>query len=99
MFERDRITEKEEEVKWGTDPNKKDTDGDGVSDWEEIQNGTNPIGDGWQHDADNDGLIDADERFYGTDPLNPDTDGDGYQDGEEVKAGFNPVGQGKLKIK
>ncbi len=47
-------------------------------------------------DTDNDGLTNAEERFYGTDPLNPDTDDDGYQDGEEVRNGYNPLDTGKL---
>ncbi|MHA7630708.1 Ig-like domain-containing protein [Corallococcus sp. M7] len=39
------------------------------------------------HDADNDGLSDAEEAQYGTDPRNADTDGDGLSDGVEVHSG------------
>ncbi len=70
-----------------------DSDGDGLSDAEEVQLGTNPQA----VDTDSDGLTDFDEvKIYGTDPKNPDTDGDGYLDGAEVKGGYNPKGQGKL---
>ena len=42
-------------------------------------------------DADNDGLLSADEcAKYKTDPNNPDTDGDGLKDGTEVN-GTNPT--------
>ncbi len=59
-----------------------DSDGDGLSDIEEIMiyhtDPNNP-------DTDGDGLTDGEEvRIYGTDPLNPDTDGDGLTDGDEV---------------
>lgn len=47
-------------------------------------------------DPDNDGLTNAEERFYGTDPQKSDTDNDGYKDGEEVRSGYNPLGPGKL---
>ncbi len=43
------------------------------------------------HDSDNDGLPDWEERLYGTDPQNPDSDGDGTTDGEEVRLGRNPA--------
>ncbi len=70
-----------------------DTDGDGLSDSEEMAIGTdiNKV------DTDGDGLSDYEEvKTYHTDPLNPDTDGDGYSDGAEVKNGYNPNGPGKL---
>jgi len=72
----------------------KDSDGDGLSDSQELSYGTKPF----NNDTDRDGLKDGEEIFkYGTNPKNPDTDGDGYGDGDEVKAGFNPAGKGKLK--
>lgn len=60
----------------------RDTDGDGLSDYDEIYvYGTDPL----NPDTDGDGLSDYDEIYvYGTDPLNPDTDGDGLSDGDEV---------------
>lgn len=70
-----------------------DTDGDGLTDTEEYNLGTDII----MADSDNDGLLDRDEvRIYQTDPLDPDTDKDGYLDGEEVQNGYDPKGKGKL---
>lgn len=59
----------------------RDSDGDGLYDWEEEELGTDP----YNPDTDGDGLTDYEEvRVYGTDPLNPDTDYDGLTDGDEV---------------
>lgn len=70
-----------------------DTDGDGLSDQDEIVRGMNIE----SNDSDSDGLYDREEvMVYNTDPINPDTDGDGFSDGDEVKAGYNPKGAGKL---
>ena len=64
-----------------------DIDGDGLTDQEELQLGTNSK----STDSDQDGLFDYEEvKIYQTDPLNPDTDGDGFSDGTEVTAGYNP---------
>jgi outer membrane protein OmpA-like peptidoglycan-associated protein len=58
-----------------------DSDGDGLSDAEELQLGTNPK----NPDTDGDGLTDGEEvKKYHTDPLNPDTDYDALTDGAEV---------------
>ena len=70
-----------------------DTDGDGLTDEEENNLGTNIN----KVDTDGDGLPDYEEvKVYGTDPLKADTDGDGHNDGEEIKNGYNPLGAGKL---
>ena len=68
--------------RYGLDPDRPDTDGDGLTDEEEIfEYGTDPL----VADTDNDGISDGDEVLvYGTDPLNPDTDGDGLSDGDEI---------------
>lgn len=59
-----------------------DSDGDGLTDEEEIALGTNP----YNKDTDGDGLTDFEEvRTYKTNPLLPDTDFDGLTDFEEVK--------------
>ncbi len=42
-------------------------------------------------DADQDGLINADEALWGTDAYTADTDGDGYLDGDEVTNQHNPT--------
>ena len=79
-----------EEMHYGTDPEKPDTDADGYQDGEEIKAGYNPLGAG-KLDSDNDGFPDPDERAFGSDPYNPDTDGDGYEDGAEIDNGYNPL--------
>jgi hypothetical protein len=77
-----------EEFLNGTDPHNPDTDGDGISDGDEVHKyHTNPL----NPDTDGDGLSDGDEIRLGTNPLNPDTDGDGIPDGIEVKLGMNPL--------
>jgi hypothetical protein len=77
-----------EEYQNGTDPNNPDTDGDGVSDGDEVHKyRTDPL----NPDTDGDGLTDGEEIRLGTNPLNPDTDGDGIPDGIEVKLGTNPL--------
>jgi hypothetical protein len=58
-----------------------DTDGDGLTDTQEAQVGTNPE----DPDTDDDGLSDGAEVFtYDTSPLAYDGDGDGLSDGAEV---------------
>ncbi len=66
----------------GDDLRELDSDGDGLTDWEEIHiYGTDP----YNPDTDGDGLTDYEEIYiYGTDPLNPDTDFDGLTDGAEL---------------
>jgi outer membrane protein OmpA-like peptidoglycan-associated protein len=66
----------------GTDPMNPDTDGDGLTDGDEVlKYSTNPL----NKDTDGDGLSDGDEvNKYKTNPLVKDTDGDGLSDGEEV---------------
>jgi Tol biopolymer transport system component len=59
-----------------------DTDGDGLTDAEEMQIGTDPN----NPDTDGDGLLDGEEvKTYGTDPLKPDTDGDILNDAQELR--------------
>lgn len=56
-----------------------DTDGDGLSDDEERELGTDPT----RADTDRDGIPDGIEVATGTNPLDADTDGDGLSDGVE----------------
>ena len=56
-----------------------DTDGDGLTDLEEKQFGSNPR----VFDTDSDGLNDLVEKQKGTNPNNQNTDGDRYKDGED----------------
>ncbi len=58
-----------------------DTDGDGVTNSDEVLKGTDPQ----NADSDGDGLKDGEEvTTYLTDPLKPDSDSDGLSDGDEV---------------
>ena len=87
-----------------TEPNAKDSDGDGLTDDEEKELGTDPN----KADTDGDGIDDGDEvdgsknpfdkdgnkvkpgeKGAPTDPLKPDTDGDGTNDGDEVTGSKN----------
>lgn len=87
-----------------TPPTPIDTDGDGLSDEEESQLGTNPN----NPDSDNDGLLDGEEvngclynsgtttcssiTFTPTNPNNANTDNDSLLDGEEVKGCYFTIG-------
>ncbi|HYW34003.1 MAG TPA: OmpA family protein, partial [Balneolaceae bacterium] len=79
-----------QEKKIGTNPHKADTDGDGLTDGQEVNkyhtNPTNP-------DTDGDGLTDGQEvNSYHTNPKKADTDGDGLSDGAEInKYHTNPL--------
>ena len=72
----------------GTDPAKADTDGDGLSDGEELTAGTDPTDPDW----DCDGLPDGYEVQLGTSPLDDDSDNDRLPDGwEHFHAPFDPL--------
>ncbi|WP_336023428.1 helix-turn-helix transcriptional regulator [Halobellus salinisoli] len=64
-----------------------DIDGDGLSNVNELKNGTSMT----TRDTDRDGLEDGPEvKNYGTSPTSPDTDGDGVNDAQEVSIGTDP---------
>jgi len=67
-----------------------DTDGDGLSDFWEMEYFETLARDG-SGDFDDDTLIDMDESAAGTNPALADTDGDGASDGVEVANGSNPL--------
>ena len=70
-FDQDGISN-EVEIEAGINPEKKDSDKDGLDDGEEIHvHGTDPA----SYDADGDGLSDGDEIILGLDPLKECTDG------------------------
>ncbi len=79
-----------------TNPTFIDTDGDGLPDQWEIDNGLDPEDDGTidpdngaDGDPDEDDLKNIDEFNNGTDPQDPDTDGDGLSDGDEITGAAN----------
>ncbi len=78
-----------EELDLGTDPGDADTDGDGLTDGDEVNtHGSDPL----DEDTDGDGWTDGDEvNIYGTDPANADTDGDSVDDpADNCPVTFNP---------
>ena len=75
------------EFETSLDPLNPDTDGDGLSDGDEV----NLYGTCAQAaDTDLDGLTDSEELAQGTDPLLADMDGDGLTDPEELALGTDP---------
>ena len=72
-----------------------DSDGDGLSDADEITGALNPYGGATDYlsaDSDGDGLSDWEEVGAGTNPNDTDTDGDGVSDQlEVVEAGSDPL--------
>jgi Bacterial TSP3 repeat len=76
------------EYRLRTNPRRKDTDRDGLSDGAEVHRWhTNPR----RKDTDRDGLKDgAEVHRWHTNPRRKDTDGDGYSDGLEVRSHTNP---------
>ena len=86
--DQDGLYEREEKL-LGTDDLLADTDGDGLTDFEETRTGWNvpfyALGntvypDPRIIDTDEDGVDDAAEKLAETDPRNPDTDSDGFSD-------------------
>ena len=83
----DGLTAADEALR-GTDPNVKDTDGDGLDDgFEVFTSGTNPT----VADSDGDGVNDGDELDNGTNPSanDLDADGDGLTNEQELVNGTN----------
>ena len=96
----DNLPDGYEALTLGTDPTKPDTDDNGVLDcdedfdedgltnFQEYEQGTEPYND----DTDGDGLKDGEEIYtYGTDPLKVDTDDDGLDDGDEIYFETDPL--------
>ncbi|MGH9870388.1 MAG: Ig-like domain-containing protein [Candidatus Polarisedimenticolia bacterium] len=78
-----------EELALGTDPLLSDTDGDGLSDFDEVRvHGTDPL----DPDPDGDGCPDPVELARGSDPHVADTDSDGFLDcADNCPAVANPL--------
>ena len=85
-----------------TDPNKADTDGDGYSDFQELNAGYSPLNPTVikleDNDADGDGLSDREELNFHTSLVDKDTDGDGFSDYDEIKAGYDPLNKEKVLL-
>lgn len=76
-----------EERRLGLMPTMKDTDGDSLSDYEEVAiSHTDPKA----SDSDRDGLFDGEEVRLKSSPLKADTDADGLGDAEEAMRGTDP---------
>ena len=86
------------EARFGSDPRKLDTNGDGLLDAKELQATTSPTNrdsgadgiDDRADDVDGDGLSTGGDR-RGTDPGDPDSDDDGLDDGAEKKFASSPL--------
>jgi hypothetical protein len=74
-----------------TDPNNRDTDGDGAADGYGEDKNFNGLIDG---DTNENRVYDVGEAWTETDPLNRDTDGDGLPDGWEIDNGLDPLDNG-----
>jgi len=72
-----------QEVKLGTDPANKDTDGDGMDDGWEVHYKLNPLANDAGEDKDSDGYSNLQEYESGSDPTVADSDGDGINDGND----------------
>lgn len=83
----DGLTSAEEKTA-GTDPEKADTDLDGLKDGLEVKtHRTDPL----KNDTDGDTLLDGAEVQRGTNPLLKDTDADGLEDAAELVRRTNPL--------
>lgn len=98
----DGVPDKDELEIYFTDINNPDTDGDGYSDWLELNNGYSPLNPEplklENCDYDNDGLNDRMELNFHTSLINADTDGDGKKDGEEIDNGQDPLKKGDVPL-
>lgn len=79
------------EVRFGSNPARTDTDGDGLSDLDELLDLTDPRTADADADLDGDGLDAAAEVAHGTNPLRADTDDDSIDDHTELVDGTDPL--------
>jgi len=77
--DKDGLSNYQEIIVLKTDPQKADSDGDGVNDGKEVADKTNPL----MPDTDGDGLDDGLEKRLATNPLRKDSNGDGTADADE----------------
>lgn len=101
--DRDGVPDHDEINVYSTDPDNPDTDGDGYTDWIELNFGYSPHNPEpgkrlKDNDQDKDGLTDRMELNFGTDITEPDSDQDGYSDKEEIDAGYDPLAAEPRKL-
>ncbi|VAW68632.1 Calcium-binding acidic-repeat protein precursor (ARP) [hydrothermal vent metagenome] len=83
--DKDGLSDGDEVKIYGSNPTDVDTDGDGIQDDWEVDNGLDLLDPSdASTDKDNDGLDNLTEFQLGTDPGNADSDSDGLTDGDEV---------------
>lgn len=100
--DRDGVPDTDEAEIYFTDRNNSDTDGDGFSDWIELNKGYSP----WEKtnkkmeetDFDKDGLSDRQEISWRTNPTKADTDSDGLNDKKEIDSFLNPKSSSTAKL-
>jgi PKD repeat protein len=83
-----------------TDKSELDSDGDGIDDQWEDDNGLDKYDSSdAELDYDNDNLTNLKEYQYGTNPLDHDSDNDGLPDGWEIANNLDPLDNGSTDIK
>ncbi|MHA1999430.1 MAG: hypothetical protein ACTSU9_15025 [Promethearchaeota archaeon] len=87
----DCISFLDEVYTFNTNPESSDTDGDLMSDGDEVLYSLNPNKDDAFLDLDGDGINNYNELLINTNPNNRDTDGDGYDDDVEIASGTSPT--------
>lgn len=93
--DKDKVGLREERI-YGSSDHEVDTDGDGLSDYDEIREGWKVLGSvkkssPYLADTDFDGLSDIKEKELGTNPLSRDSDKDKFSDLLEVNKGTDPL--------
>lgn len=85
----------QQELRLGTNPNRYDTDGDGLSDGYEVAMALNPLSsqgaEGGAGDPDGDGLSNLVEQEAGTNPRKTDSDDDSLPDDWEYRNNLDPL--------
>lgn len=83
----DGVNNYDESATYDSDRRNPDTDGDGLTDGEEVSKASNLL----LEDSDNDKLTDSEEAELGTDLMHPDSDDDGVLDNDEVILTTDPL--------